>query len=269
MRGEHGGKGGRPSGMPNDGGPDGVLMFSRVKPRRVFEEICEQIRRELESGALKPGDKLPPERDLAQQFGVSRTAVREALRSLENAGIVGLHKGTKGGAFILEGNADVVTQSLRDMMSVGSISLDSLTEARVLILTEVVRLACKRATEVDMAAISTNIDRLAELTDAGRIAERAPYSFEFYSLLARATRNGVLMLIIDSISRILLQFVVRVGPLEALDLVGSRRRFLRHLRNRDADRAVKEITTHLKGVHRVLLQYEKEKTAAGATQQRG
>ena len=71
--------------------------FGPVRTRRVFEDICDQIRGQVLGGILRPGDKLPAERELAEQFGVSRTAVREALRSLEIAGVVKLQKGVKGG----------------------------------------------------------------------------------------------------------------------------------------------------------------------------
>ena len=64
--------------------------------RRTFEEICERIREQLALGVLKPGDKLPRERDLAEQLGVSRNVLREALRSLEMAGLLRLQKGVKG-----------------------------------------------------------------------------------------------------------------------------------------------------------------------------
>jgi len=63
--------------------------FAPIRTKRVFEEICEQVRREMAAGSLRPGDKLPPERELALKLGVSRAAVREALRSLEIAGVVG------------------------------------------------------------------------------------------------------------------------------------------------------------------------------------
>lgn len=86
----------------------------------------------MAAGALRPGDKLPPERDQALKLRVSRTAVREALRSLEIAGVVGLQKGSKGGAFILKGDPDLVTRSIRDMVYLSRISLDNLTEARTL-----------------------------------------------------------------------------------------------------------------------------------------
>lgn len=74
-----------------------TLRFQPVYVRRAFEEICERIREQLALGVLKPGDKLPRERDLAQQLGVSRNVLREALRSLEMAGLLRLQKGVKGG----------------------------------------------------------------------------------------------------------------------------------------------------------------------------
>ena len=70
--------------------------FRPIHTRRAFEEICERIREQLALGVLKPGDKLPPERDLAQQLGVSRNVLREALRSLEMAGVLAAAEGRQG-----------------------------------------------------------------------------------------------------------------------------------------------------------------------------
>ena len=97
--------------------------FQPIHTRRAFEEICERIREQIAPGLLKPGDKLPPERELAQQLGVGRNVLREALRSLEIAGILRLQKGAKGGAFIHEGDASRMDEVVRDMLSLGSISV--------------------------------------------------------------------------------------------------------------------------------------------------
>src|SRR3954468_17448726 len=110
------------------------LRFQSIHVRRTFEEICERIREQLALGVLKPGDKLPPERDLAQQLGVSRNVLREALRSLEMAGVLRLRKGVKGGAFVREGDTSRMNVVMRDMLSLGTISVRELSEARIDVL---------------------------------------------------------------------------------------------------------------------------------------
>ncbi|HEX6363602.1 MAG TPA: GntR family transcriptional regulator, partial [Albitalea sp.] len=144
------------------------LHFAPIQTRRTFEEICERIRERVAAGDLKPGDKLPAERELAQQLGVGRNALREALRSLEIAGIVELRKGVKGGAFIRAGDPGRMDAVVRDMFSLGSISLSELAEARLHVQDLVVRLACERATEADYRALEAVIDRTEAMTEAGR-----------------------------------------------------------------------------------------------------
>src|SRR5437764_95675 len=134
-----------------------LIEFRPIKATRAFEEIAEQIRLELSSGRLRPGDRLPPERRLAEQFGVSRNTLREALRSLENAGLLRLQKGATGGAFVCESTGDAVITGLRDMFHLGAIQPEHLTEARVLIESAAVRVACQRATAEDLVALNANI----------------------------------------------------------------------------------------------------------------
>src|SRR5258707_11162006 len=126
------------------------MKFRPIHTRRAFEEICERIREQLALGALKPGDKLPPERDLAQQLGVSRNVLREALRSLEMAGVLRLQKGVKGGAFIQEGDTSRMNDVMRDMLSLGTISVRELSGSRVHALDPVVRLASGHAPKADV-----------------------------------------------------------------------------------------------------------------------
>jgi GntR family transcriptional repressor for pyruvate dehydrogenase complex len=232
--------------------------FGPVKTRRVFEEICAQIRKELATGKLSPGDKLPAERDLAQQFGVSRTAVREALRSLEIAGVIALQKGVKGGAFIQKGNSAAVTQSIRDMLSLGRVSLDNLTEARTLIQQVVIRLACERATEDDFAKLERIIDQTA-LADS--FSDRLDASAQFYVAVAQATRNEVFVVVVDAMYDILRHFIADAGPTPKLELIDARRRFLKHFRARNAEAAAAELTAHLTKLHRHILKHRRRTEA--------
>ena len=77
-------------------------MFQSAKPNKSSEHIIEQIRKAIFEGQLKPGDRLPPERELTQSFEVSKATLREALRSLEVLGFLEIRKGAAGGPFVTE-----------------------------------------------------------------------------------------------------------------------------------------------------------------------
>jgi GntR family transcriptional regulator, transcriptional repressor for pyruvate dehydrogenase complex len=231
--------------------------FAPIRAKRVFEEICEQVRREMAAGTLRPGDKLPPERELALKLGVSRAAVREALRSLEIAGVVGLHKGARGGAFILKGDPDLVTRSIRDMFHLGRISLDNLTEARTLVMQLAMQLACERIRPTTVAALERNVDRLTTLPVSGKAAERVAISAEFYRLISQATDNTVLQVIIEALTDIVLQQVEQSNIEFFPNLIAHRRRLVDYIATRQVDEARREMTEHLQRLRRHLMRAER------------
>lgn len=239
---------------PQTGLPLGP-RFQPIRQHRTFEEICQRIRVHLAEGGLKPGDKLPDERELAAQLGVGRNALREALRSLEIAGLVERRKGAKGGTFIREGDTGRMDQVMRDLLSLGSISVAELAEARVHVLELVVRLACDRAVEADFQALEENIERTRQVTLTGRYLDRVECSREFYRLLGEATHNPVLAMMVHALSEILMQFVyarVAAGGKPHPRLVQTRRDFLAALRDRDSTLATYLMRKHLEAVHRML-----------------
>jgi GntR family transcriptional repressor for pyruvate dehydrogenase complex len=231
--------------------------FAPIRTKRVFEEICEQVRREMAAGSLRPGDKLPPERELALKLGVSRAAVREALRSLEIAGVVGLHKGARGGAFILKGDPDIVTRSIRDMFHLGRISLDNLTEARTLVMQMAMELVCERIRPTTVAALERNVERLTTLPPSGKASERVVISAEFYRLISQATDNTVLQVIIEALSDIVLQQVEQSNIEFFPNLIAHRRRLVEYIATQQVDEAKREMTEHLQRLRRHLMRAER------------
>lgn len=228
--------------------PDKNPGFAPVKTLRAFEVICEQIRAMLADGTLKAGDKLPAERELAIQFQVSRTAVREALRSLEVSGIIRNAKGVKGGAFIQSAEPDRIVQAMQDYVHLGDISLEELTEARLAMQDIIIRLACERATEADLARLEEIAERTRQETS---IEARYECATQYYDVLAQATGNRIFGIFVDSLSAILQEFVQ--GPdYEMLQesLIDSRFRLIRFLRERDCEAATIEMRKHLERVHR-------------------
>jgi DNA-binding FadR family transcriptional regulator len=238
-------------------GPAAAPQFRPIHTRRAFEEICERIREQLALGVLKPGDKLPPERDLAQQLGVSRNVLREALRSLEMAGVLRLQKGVKGGAFIQEGDTSRMNVVMRDMLSLGTISVRELSEARVQILDVVVRLACANARQTDLDAIEANIGRTELATKEGRLLDRVECSREFYRLLAASSGNKVIAMIMDSVTEVHMRFVyakVASSGVAMARLAEKRRKFLSALGGRNVSLASRLMRAHLESVQRMLEQ---------------
>lgn len=242
--------------------PRAPVTFAPLKSRRIFEEICDRIRQELNVGALGPGDKLPAERELSRQFGASRPAVREALRSLEIAGIVELRKGVKGGAYIRTGDPAIVAGMMQDMVSLGRVSLDSLTEARILIQEAVVRLAAQRATEEDFARLEENIRQAEALTASGSYNERLQVFADFYILVCRATRNEVLSFVTEALTGVVRSVLMRVMPNPRMDMLAFQRKLLGLLRARDPEGAAALMSEHLRILHRHLARWEQRRRAA-------
>jgi len=221
------------------------LGFEPIAPSRAFEEIAAQIRELVASGRLKPGDRLPAERDLSAKFKVSRNTLREALRALELSGMIELRKGAAGGAFVLPGSSGVVVNGLRDLYHLGAITPEHLTEARVWLSEIVVRVACERLTEQDLLALEENIALAAKADKAGNFQQRADLHREFHNLLAASTRNPIIQITMEGVMEVMREFVKAIGPSDNPYTLPSRRRLLKHLRARDADAAVAEMNKFL------------------------
>jgi DNA-binding FadR family transcriptional regulator len=219
--------------------------FDPIKRRRLSDQVSAEIQVRIASGELKSGDKLPPERELAESFRVSRGAVREALRNLERSGLVALQAGARGGAFIGHGDPNLISDSFRNLYQLGSVSLDELTEARLWLASTVVRIACARATEEDLDALTANVDEAERLLKARRFEEKIDVQIEFHNILARCTRNAVMQMLMGATMEVMRDFAHAAGG-ERNDLtIKARRRLLAALRKRDADAAVAAMTDHL------------------------
>lgn len=240
-----------------------LVNKEQTKQSRVFEQICEQIRTRLKDGSLQPGDKLPSERELTAQFGTSRTTVREAFRSLEMAGLLELRPGVKGGAFIREGDPALMTRSLRDMVHMGHISLESLTESRVIITDAVIRLACERATEADYEEMERCIDRTEALTEANELDNRRVQLVEFYRVLSVATGNEIMIMLMDALTDIVLDVLVGLDVAPRAGIVAMQRELIRYMRARQPDQAAKIMADHLRDLHQHL--FEAKARAASTT----
>jgi GntR family transcriptional regulator, transcriptional repressor for pyruvate dehydrogenase complex len=241
--------------------PDLDAGFRRVQVARAFEDIAGQIRQELSQGRLRAGDRLPSERELAVQFGVSRNTLREAFRSLEIAGLITLRKGAAGGAFVNDTNGETIVTSIQDMFSLGAVTAEQITQARISIESAIIRAASEAHTAGDIKRLRENVEHAAEATRRNDFFARADVHLEFHMILARATRNPILIVVMEALIGIMRQFIHSIGSQQIADYVlPSRKRFMQYFEAGNADAAVREMERHLKRVNRNYLALLEERS---------
>ena len=181
-------------------------LFMPFKPRRAFEDISDQIRDLIYSGVFKPGDKLPPERELAIQFKTGRMAVREALRILEESGFIYTKQGSFGGAFVKNADPSVMTRSISDLIKIGNVSLRELTEVRLGIEKAILEYCFKNIDQNDLKLLKENIEETQKtFLEGGRATE---FYTDFHMLLAKSSKNSLFEMIIEAIMRVTRSFLL-------------------------------------------------------------
>ena len=162
-------------------------MFEKVQTRKVYMEIVEQIQNLIKEGKLKPGDKLPPERILAEKLGVSRPPLREAISALEILGIIE-SRGGKGNFIKNTFNSTSYAQRLKELEK--EESPFELLEARKVVETEIAGLAAEKASSEDIKEIEEALNRMRNaLSDIPRAME---FDRQFHVAIAKAAHNSIL-----------------------------------------------------------------------------
>lgn len=224
-----------------------------ARKQRVFERVRDAILDDISAERLKPGDRLPSERALAENFDIGRHAVREALRTLEMSGVLRFSNGASGGAFVREKSGDGVGKSIRDMIVLGRMPLEDLMAVRVNLLVQAAELAAERADDADFAAIDANIaetQRCLALDDP--VATITPL-VDFNRALGRASHNLVLSMLIDSVAEIVADFLKVYQLRSEIELVAPRVAIVAALRARDAGEAARILRSHYEQTTRFVL----------------
>ncbi|HWO70094.1 MAG TPA: FadR/GntR family transcriptional regulator [Actinomycetota bacterium] len=221
-------------------------LFSPISSGRISGLIVEQIRALIREGKLAPGDRLPSERDLAEQFGVSRVTVRDALRALEATGLVEIKVGAGGGAFLRPPSSDLIGQGMADMLLMSALTPEEVAEARLMLELNTVVLAVHRATEEDLEALRRICERSEELLRAGEYDVHL--SWDFHERLAKATHNPAIELITRSFRGPL--SMARARAREAANVAHARTvrehaELVAAIEARDVDRARAVLASHL------------------------
>src|SRR5208282_1262241 len=225
----------------------GNAVYKLVRTSRLYEQIVQQIEESILKGTLKAGDQLPAERELAIRFGVSRTAVREAVKALREKGLVEAYSGR--GTFITDGTSQAVRQSLDLMIRInqqeGSANL---AELRLVLEPEIAGLAAPRIEEQLLSTMREAVavmDRSLHDPDAYVEAD-----LDFHLALAEAAGNPLILSLLDSIVGLLREQRSRIFDVDGGPERGQfhHKRILAAIEERDPKAARKAMCAHLKQV---------------------
>jgi GntR family transcriptional regulator, transcriptional repressor for pyruvate dehydrogenase complex len=182
------------------------FKFERLSVRRTSDYVKEKICETILAGPLKTGDKLPTEKEMATQFGVSLVTLREALRSLETLGLIEKRKGHKGGNFISEIDNEAIKNSISYYLSFKKLSAEHLYEVRMVLEPIVIKLAVRKIKQEQVERLEKNVAFCEEKLRAmnGILHKKEFFELDqlnnkFHCMIAEGTQNPILNLTVDYI----------------------------------------------------------------------
>ena len=221
-----------------------------IRRVKLYEEVAARIRDLIADGELRPGQALPSERKLAEQFKVGRAVIREAIRQLEVSGLVESRHG--GGNYVREVTVEHLVAPIASVLNGMSPLREELMDARLFFEPQIARAAAARATSEDLRLLEDVIRRQEDHAANGQSG--AEEDAEFHDLLARATHNTVVervMEVIDSLLEDSQARLFRSVQRSRISLEGNRR-ILEAVRSHDQEAAQKAMVEHLEDIARLL-----------------
>jgi GntR family transcriptional repressor for pyruvate dehydrogenase complex len=238
----------------------GDVSLEPIKSTRIYEEIVRQIKAMIAEGRLTSGDRLPPERDLAEQFVVSRTSVREALRALESLGLIEIRPGE--GTFVREVSVEALIEPLALVMLSQREAIAELFEARAMLEPAIAGLAARRATPEEITEMERILDEQAKEIAAGRTG--LPQDAQFHTAVGAAAHNRAITRIAHAVMDLLTQ-----SREDSLNTPGrptrshqDHRRILDAIIRRDDAGARQAMLDHLEAVEHLVLGDREHKRSA-------
>lgn len=219
----------------------------RFKPldrnQRLSDRVAERILDSVLSGELKPGSRLPSERELGGQFGVSRTVIREAVRTLGARGVLDVRSGS--GLTIAPMDSTAIAQSMQLFLSTRGIDYPLVHEARSTLEIEIARIAAERADAADVARLRATADEMRRAAGDAVAVSRA--DVDFHRELAHATHNELFTVLLDSIGDVMLEIrqATLSIPGRAPSVLDAHDEILRFVAAGDADGAATAMRAHL------------------------
>jgi DNA-binding FadR family transcriptional regulator len=227
-------------------------MFKRAKQNRVFQDVVDQIQEAIVSGKLAPGTRLPAERDLKEMFNTSRGTLREALRVLEQKGLIEIKLGVAGGAIVKRMDGDPLMESLALLIQSGEVSLEHLSEFRIKIEGSLVALATDRATAEDIQELERLQDSARHCFEIQDWENFLKIDEAMHTYLGTMSRNPVFQFVQKSIHDNIHRYYqdyLPMNPERTLENLNDFEKIIAAIKAKDGAAASAIITDHVQRFH--------------------
>lgn len=237
-------------------------MFETAKKDKMSTHIIRQVREAILSGDLKPGECLPPEKELINQFGVSKHTLREALRTLEAMGFIEIRRGAGGGPVVSEVTMETTRDSIANFMHFQNASIHDLSEVRKIIEPYLARHAAESFAAQEVEAFQNIHQRCEKVFQQEKCLVGAKAEIDFHVFLAQHSGNPVLVMILDFVNSLLTDIKHHVKPGEEFsrEVLDAHQKIVDAIVAGNADDAEKYMLEHIcqveKGLEELRLQAE-------------
>lgn len=225
------------------------MSFKIIKKESTLEVIVQQIKDQIKKGILKPGEKLPSERKLADQLGVSRASVREAIQALAFSGYLEVIQGK--GTYILEISTKY-DEIINFFSEFSNYSLDYLMEARIMLEGEFARLAALNANQEEIDEIERIFNEIVNSKDLNTFFVK---DLEFHLTIAKATHNPIMNGLMKIIGEMLYketQKIIEISKDTRENTIKTTRNLVQAIKQRNAKQAKELMSKHIKNIRAFL-----------------
>ncbi len=222
-------------------------MFHSATKDKMSTHIIRQVREAILKGDLQPGECLPPEKELINQFGVSKHTLREALRTLEAMGFIEIKRGAGGGPVVSEVDMSTTRDSIANFLHFQNVSVRSLSEVRKILEPYLARRAAEQFSAKEVETLVDIDTKCQELFEKQKDIVGSREEIDFHVFLAKASRNPVMEMILDFVNSILTDIKTHMKPGTEFSehVLKSHHKILEAIKAGDGDEAEKVMYDHI------------------------
>ena len=220
-------------------------MFNSISNKKVYEQVIEQIQKNIMDGTFKKGDKLPSERELSEKMAVSRTSIREAIRVLEIMGLIESKRGS--GNYIANSFGNSLFEPLSIMFMLQEYSTEDIHELRETLEIECCRVASKRISDDDIKLLNDIIDKMYKTNDE---EQSLLLDIRFHNIIVKSSDNPLIVNVLEVISQLMDKFIREARKVILCEdnnrevLLSTHKEIVLSLQERDEEKAIYSMKKH-------------------------